>query len=212
MQDRPLEKCSINPDRHYGALERLLSIFCGNAKKFYINSADATLKAKDYRPFFAMLGFDEMPVIPKVQKRETYPRHAPAGAHPTHFLQWGAEIKGMDHVIFDVGDAGYLIRFDFKEAYTERDNHLFYQLDELTIWDYGTQYNLDCDRDGDTAMVDRVISLVRDTVVALNADHFDAAKNAFSRIADVIRDLDDLAEKMMQDHTQTMQQAIHLHK
>ena len=136
MQRRPLDPLPYNEDDFLNPLERLASIFLNKSNENSdVLCVQPLIFFENYNRLFQMIGFNEIPVHPKIRKKILFPEIPPEGEHPTGFLQFGAEIRRKSHVIFEIGDHSRLVRFDFKENYRESRDELFYQLDELQLWD-----------------------------------------------------------------------------
>lgn len=200
MQRLPLEKLPLDPYVFRTGFEKLIGLFGYATEPFNINSADAALKAPDYITLFRSIGFEKSPIIPRKAPRAKYPTEEQR-PDKNHFLHWGAEILRMEHAIFEIGDATRIIRFDFKVAYTEYNDDLFYQLDELTLWDCDSRYSLNCDRGGDHHFIDQIIQITKLSVLALNNDRFDKADNEFSKLHSVVKALQEKCEREEHEHT-----------
>jgi|GEM_PF-2493941 len=214
MQRRPLEPIPFDEDDILTPFDRLAILF---GKKSKENSdvlcVQPLIYSENYNRLFEMIGFIETPVHPKVRKKNLYPEVAPEDEHPTGFLQYGAEIRRKNHVIFEIGDYSRLVRFDFKENYREGDDQLFYQLDELQIWDGGTRFDLNCEDVNYQPYISLSSRIISNCVQFMSKGLYSDAKESFASLDDLIRNLNDLsdrfenqrAEEWLQAQTQAQQ-------
>lgn len=201
MQRRPLDPIVNNSSNLISVVTDFLSISGG--RKTCICSTPL-IKKSNFNDLLKLIGFiEEIPVHPKARKRLFYPEVAPKDQHPTAFLQFGVEMNDRTHVVFEMGDHSRLIRFDFRENWTEGYSSTmpFYQLDELQIWDGAECYSIDCEDEIYKPHILGCIAAVKLTIRAMwEQKNWDEVKECFEKLTFVIDGLDDLNAQLEQDH------------
>ena len=201
MQRRPLEPIPFNEDDFLTPLERLANVFLQRSNENNSVVCNQPLvHFENYNRLFQTIGFAEIPVHPKGEKLIRYPKNAPLDEHPTGFLQFGAQIKSKKHVIFEIGNFNWLIRYDFKQSYPEAQDTPICQLDELQIWDGDVRFHLDCEDRAYKPCIDLVTKIVSNTIKSMWEENYQGAKAEFEKMGDVIKNLNDLSDRNQAHH------------
>jgi hypothetical protein len=206
MQRRPLEPIPRDEDEYLTPFERVMSVFHQHAARdFEAICVNPIFHAPNYNALFAMLGFDEIPVNPKCQKKIIHPEVAPDGAHPTGFLQFGAQIIRKNHVVFELGNYARIVRVDLKEYWPEvMGDEPRYQMDEIRIWDGGDEFYVDCEDDFYRPQLTQVVDVISNVIQCMWNEKYDDAVVAFDGLSSIIHDLNDISEKLTAQHNAQM--------
>ena len=197
MQRRPLSPIDKDPDLFRTPFERILDIFNkARADNRNVLCTQPLFHSVDYAGLFQMIGFDDCPIHPKARPHFLCPDMAPEGQHPTGFLQFGARVESKRHVVFEMGDYHYLVRFDFKEFIPENESQAVYQIDELEIHDGDVRYDLDCEDEFYRTHMTKVMGIVGRSMAAMARDDHDYAKAEFANLQPLVQDLDEISAKM----------------
>ena len=110
-----------------------------------------------------------------------------------------------DHVVFELGDYARILRIDLKEDWPESmGDEPRYQMDEIRIWDGGDEFDMDCEDVFYRPQLVQIIDLVSNVIQCMWNEKYDDAVSAFDGLSSIIRDLNDISEKLTAQHNAQM--------
>ena len=198
---RPGDPIPLNEDDYCSPFERLAAAFGIAVEQPYnVISVQPLFRSTHIEKFLDWVGVAELGTTKNGQKKIAFPYQAEWGDHPTAFLQWCVEFKRSNHVVFEIGDAGRLVRFDFKKEYLDAESEDYpWSLDQVIIEDGGINYNLDCEDELYVPYIYSTASIVRKACDSLTQGKTNEANLSFNNLDEVILKLNDLSEKLRQE-------------